>query len=121
MRLKKAGWAFPAEQWAATKGYSAKRAFAMRLAMDREGSWLKVIEQEVLQKESSKATASGWLHIWEIADLEKFPYMPDSENMMAKLMKFVANVPSRPSEKPELASAGELQYDYSKRMVNMEV
>ena len=37
--------------------------------------------------------------------------------MMAKLMRFVPDCPSRPSEKPELAADGELQYDNSKMQV----
>ena len=32
-------------------------------------------------------------------------------------MRFVSDCPSRPSEKPELAADGELQYDYRKKQV----
>ena len=55
--------------------------------------------------------------MWDIADVEKFPYRPSDPEMMAKLMRFVSDCPSRPSEKPELAADGELQYDYRKKQV----
>ena len=45
--------------------------------------------------------------------MEKFPYRPSDPDMMANLMRFVSDCPSRPSEKPELAADGELQYDYT--------
>ena len=74
-------------------------------------------QTEALKSQSEVSDVTGWLHIWEIADVEKFPYRPPDPGMMAKLMHFVSDCPSRPSEKPELAANGELQYDYRKKQV----
>ena len=49
--------------------------------------------------------------------MEKSPYRPSDPDMMAKLVRFVSDCPSRPNETPELAADGEVQYDYRKKQV----
>ena len=46
-----------------------------------------------------------------------FLYRPSDPDMMSKLLRFVSDCPSRPSDKPELAADRELQYDYRKNQV----
>ena len=116
----KAGGATLPRSGDAAKGYQAKRQFAMALALDREGLFLKVKEKEALRHVRTKASTHGWLHIWEVADLEKYPYDPSNESSMALLTKFVEGCATRLSEKPSLASDGILRYDYSKRMLDLE-
>ena len=117
-RLSKGGWNYPVEQWKAQKGYAAKRAFAHKLAFDPEGAWLRVQEKSELKNSEEKSAVSGWIHIWEVAALEKFPYDPNHAANMETLYKMVAGCDSRPSEKEELAKDGALQFDYSKRMLD---
>jgi len=59
--------------------------------------------------------------IWglQVADIEKFPYQPENKSLFEKLKLFVQGCATRPSEKPALAAAGELQYDYSKRLADL--
>ena len=113
---KQQGWSFPLEHWKSTKSYSAKREIAMKLALDRTGAFFKVLETQSLQTSHTKSLTTGWLHIWEVADVEKFPYRPDDQGLMDQLLDFVSDCASRPSEKPALAAKGVLQYDYSKRL-----
>ena len=74
-------------------------------------------QTESLKSNSEVSDVTRWLHIREIADVETFPYRLSDLDMMEKLMRFVSDCPSRPSEQPELAADGELQYHYRKKQV----
>ena len=91
--------------------------FALKLATDKTASFIRVTQTESLKNQGQVSDVTGWLHIWEIADVDKFPYRPSDPDMMAKLMRFVSDCPSRPSEKPELAADEGLQYDCRKKQV----
>ena len=99
------------------KTSEAKREFALKLATDKTASFLRVTQTEALRSQSEVSDVIGWLQMWDIADVEKFPYRPSDPDTTAKLMRFVSDCPSRPSEKPELAADGELQYDYRKKQM----
>ena len=47
-----------------------KRQFALKLALDKEGAWLKIKEKSECSSSHIKGIESGWLHIWEVAALE---------------------------------------------------
>ncbi len=117
-RMASSGWSYPMDKYNSLRGHEAKRQFALRLAMDREGSWLKMEEKQEVATSSTKKVKAGWLHIWEIAALESFPYQPDNKQMMEQLASFVDGCAERPSEKEGLAKLGHKQYDYSKRMAD---
>ena len=74
-------------------------------------------QTESLKSQSEVSDVTNRLHIWEIADVEQFPYRPSDPDMMEKLMRFVSDCSSRPSEKPELAADGELQFNDRKKQV----
>ena len=116
-RFAKNGFDAPMEEWKKCKTWEAKREFALKLATDKTASFIHVTQTEALKSQTEVSDVTGWLHIWEIADVEKFPYRTSDPDMMAKLMRFVSDCPSRPSEKPELAADGELQYGYRKKQV----
>ena len=117
MRFAKIGWDAPVEEWKKCKTWEAKRELALKLATDKTASFIRVTQTEALRSQSEVSDVIVWLQMWDIADVEKFPYRPSDPDMMAKLMRFVSDCPSRPSEKPELAADGELQYDYRKKQV----
>ena len=102
-RFAKHGWDAPMEEW--------KKCKTSRV---RTATFIPVTQTESLESQSEVSDVTGWLHIWEIADVEKFPSDPD---MMSKLLRFVSDCPSQPSDKPELAADRELQYDYRKNQV----
>ena len=116
-RFAKNGCDAPMEEWKKCRTWEAKREFALKLATDKTASFIRVTQTEALKSQSEVSDVTGWLHIWEIAGVEKFPYRSSDPDMMAKLMRFVSDRLSRPSEKPELAADGELQYDYRKKQV----
>ena len=99
------------------KTWEAKREIALKLATNKTASFTCVTQTESLKSNSEVSDVNWWLHIWEIADVGKFPHRPSDEDMMAKLMRFVSDCLSRPSEKPELAADVELQYDYHMKQV----
>ena len=105
------------EEWKKCKTWEAKREVALKLATDKTASFIRVTQSEPLKGRSEVSDVTGWLHIWEIADVDKFPCRPSDPDVMAKLMRFVSDCPSRPSEKPELAADGKLQHDYRKKQV----
>ena len=117
MRFAKNVWDAPMEEWKKCKTWEAKREFALKLATDKTASFIRVTQTEALRSQSEVSNVVGWLQMWDSADVEKFPYRPSDPDMMAKLRRFVSDCPSRPSEKPELAADGELQYDYRKKQV----
>ena len=90
------------------KTWEAKREFALKLATDKTASFIRVTQTEALRSQSEVSNNVIWVAAWDI---------PSDPDMMAKLMRFVSDCPSRPSEKPELAADGELQYDYRKKQV----
>ena len=116
-RFAKNGWDAPMEEWKMCKTWEAKREFALKLATDKTVSFIRVTQTESLKSNSEVSDVTRWLHIWEIADVETFPYRLSDLDMMSKLMLFVSDCPSRPSERPELAADGELQYHYRKKQV----
>ena len=101
------------EEWKKCKTWDAKRESALKLATDKTASFIRVTQTEALKSQSEVSDVTEWLHMWEIAHVDKFPYRPSDPDMMAN---FVSDCP-RPSEKPELAADGELQYDYRKKQV----
>ena len=64
-RLKDQGWGFPMQEYRGLKGHHTKRDFGMKLAMDRSGAWLRVVEESSLASEAEKSLVQGWLHLWE--------------------------------------------------------
>ena len=97
-RFAKHGCDAPMEEW--------KKCKRSRV---RTASFIRVTRTESLESQNEVSDVTGWLHIWEIADVEKFPSDPD---MMSKLLRFVSDCPSQPSDKPELAADRELHHDY---------
>ena len=87
-RFAKHGWDAPMEEW--------KKCKTSRV---RTASFIRVTQTESLESQSEVSDVTGWLHIWEIADVGKFPSDPD---MMSKLLRFVSDCPSRPSDKQNL-------------------
>ena len=68
-------------------------------ARDRQDCQLKTRdENRITQTQSAVSDVTGWLLIWEIADVDKFPCRPSDPHMMAKLMRFVSACSSRPCE-----------------------
>ena len=98
MRFAKNGWDAPMEEWKKCKTWEAKREFALKLATDKTASFIRVTQTEALRSQSEVSDVIGWLQMWDVAGVEKFPYRTSSE-------------------KPELATDGELQYDYRKKQV----
>mgnify|MGYP007059771549 CR=1 FL=1 len=76
---------------------------------------MRILEKESIQSMSEKSQVSGWLHVWEIAHLEKFPYDPNNDAGMKTLMQFTVGCAKRQSENKELADDGHFQYEYTKR------
>ena len=102
-RFAKHGWDAPMEEW--------KKCKRSRV---RTANFIRVTRTESLESQSEVSDVTGWLHNWEVADVEKFPSDPD---MMSKLLRFVSDCPSQPSDKPELAADRELHHDYRKNQV----
>ena len=92
-RFAKNGWDAPMEEWKKCNTWEAKREFALKLATDKTASFIRVTQTEALKRQSEVSDVTGWLHIWEIADVAKFPYRSSDPDMMAKLMRFVSDCP----------------------------
>ena len=103
---KKDGWTFPDQHFKSLSTDSDKKKFVQELAVDPEGAWLKVMEQETLATESKETQLQGKIALWEVARLEGLPYNEDDQKVMAILHGLVEDCESEPHPKKELASKG---------------
>jgi len=93
-----------------------RRSFGVKLALDKEGSFCKAVEKQGFKQSDTDRQEHGRLALWEIAHLEKLPWKPDDNEVMALLQAFVVGLPEFPHPVPALANAGWKVYEYTKKL-----
>ena len=91
-RLEKGGRPFPLEKYRASSTQE-KRVMASKLALDKNACWLAAEEKEWNSDVTTDRVLGGWLHKWEVADLNKMKWNPKDEAQQALLDTILAGNP----------------------------
>ena len=111
--MAKAGREYPLEHYEALAGHKEKRLFASKFAVDKSCAWLEIEEKEFVAEKNEKASAGGWMHLWDVARLNGISYTGD-EKQMEFLLALVSSCPAKDSPGPTMLMLGHKLYDYHK-------
>jgi hypothetical protein len=116
--MNKAGNPEPLKKYTSLTTQQERQSFALQLKLDRDASFLTVLESHSVENSSSSGWVQGWLTDAQVAHQEALLNYTTCEDQKQKLEDILDGLPSRPHERPDLAAKGYKQYDYSQKMLN---
>ena len=117
--LAKKGNTGPLDHYKTLKGQE-KIEFALQLKVDRTAAFFTCKESHKLETLKENTLVTGWLTDFQIAKEEGIQNFKEDGLQKQVLEAILADLPSRPHEKPSLAAMGIKQYDYSAKKL-MEI
>ena len=97
------------------KGYAEKREFGMKLAVDPQAAFCKVVQSREVGVLNEHANVEGLMALWEVAKLEGLRYPEDRELLEA----MVDGCTAYTHPKAALAAQGHKVYDYHKALAKV--
>ena len=116
--LAKAGNTEVLKKYNSLNSAHERHSFAMQLKLDRDASFLTVVESHSMENSSSSGWVQGWLSDAQVAHQEALNNFTTCADQKKKLDDILEGLPWRPHERTDLAAKGYKQWDYSKKLLN---
>ena len=109
--LAKAGNTEVLKKYNSLNSAHERHTFAMQLKLDRDASFLTVLESHSMENSSSSGWVQGWLSDAQVAHQEALNNFTTCADQKKKLDDILEGLPWRPHERTDLAAKGYKQWD----------